>query len=139
MRTSNQRCSTPPTRRLTHEDPAPDERSPERHGVLTKPSRARSRVPEPSGGQGVADGEPISQDLDAESVDLARLAALLRRACGPSVLGAVVGRARLQDELARELGCSALMAQRLVDRMIDRDLIRQEVHRDGWVHWVVTI
>src|SRR5688572_24965634 len=115
MRTSNERCSTPPTRRLTHEDPAHDERAPERHGALAKPSRARSRVPEPKGGQRVADDVPISQDLNAESVDLARLAALLRRACGPSVVGAVVGRARLQDELARDLGCSALMAQRMID------------------------
>lgn len=80
----------------------------------------------------------MGQQMNSEDVDLSVLTASLRRACGPSVVGAVVGRARLQDELMRNLGCSTLMAKGLIDTMIRRGLIRQEVHRDGWVHWVVT-
>jgi hypothetical protein len=136
MRTSDERCSTPATRTLTGADPAHDDRSPERHRFR---AQARNPVPASIGGPGVAVDEAISHGLNAETVDLSRLAALLRRACGPSVVGAVVGRARLQDELTRHLGCSVPMAQSIVGTMIGRGLIRQEVHRDGWVHWVVTV
>jgi hypothetical protein len=79
----------------------------------------------------------VSQGFNPDSADLSTLAEVLRR--GPSVVGRVVGRARLQGELTRHLGCSALVAERLVDAMIRRGLIRQEVHRDGWVHWVVAV
>jgi hypothetical protein len=79
--------------------------------------------------------EPMSQDPDPESVDLATLVVVLRRTCGASVLGAVVGRTRLRDEITRHLDCSLLMAERIVDTMIGRGFIRQQVHRDGWVHW----
>lgn len=137
MRTSNERCSTPGTRIPTRAEPGNEGKSPERRGALATPSRGWSLVPDRTGGQVVAVGEPLGQGLSPESVDVSLLAALLRRACGPSVVGAVVGRARLRDELARQLGCSAPMAQGLIDAMVGRGLIRQEVHRDGWVHWVV--
>jgi hypothetical protein len=75
------------------------------------------------------------QALPLDGVDLSPLAEVLRR--GPSVVGRVVGRACLQGELSRHLGCSALTAERLVDAMIHRGLIRQEVHREGWVHWII--
>lgn len=78
----------------------------------------------------------MDQRMNPEDVELAALAASLRRAPSASVVGAVMGRARLQDELMRHLGCSAPVAKRLIDTMIRRGLIRQEVHRDGWVHWV---
>jgi hypothetical protein len=139
MRTSDERCSRPATRTLTGADPAHDDRSPERHRFRAQPPRARSLVPASIGGPEIAVDEAIRHGLNAETVDLSRLAALLRRACGPSVVGAVVGRARLQDELTRHLGCSVPMAQSIVGTMIGRGLIRQEVHRDGWVHWVVTV
>jgi hypothetical protein len=80
--------------------------------------------------------EPVSQCLEA--VDIPQLAGVLRRACGPSVVGAAIGRARLQDEVTRHLGCSAQTAEALLGTMISRGVIRQEVHRDGWVHWVIT-
>lgn len=72
-----------------------------------------------------------------ESIDLWLAAAVLRSACGSSLVGAVMGRASLRNELTRHLGCTPLMAKKLIDAMIDGGLIRQEVHRDGWVHWVV--
>jgi hypothetical protein len=75
---------------------------------------------------------------DPESVDLEVLKAVLRRVCGSSVAGAVMGRTRLRDEVTRHLGCSLLMGERLVDTMIGRGFIRQEVHPDGWVYWVVS-
>ena len=79
--------------------------------------------------------KPMIQDPDPESVDLAALVVVLQRTCGSSVLGAVVGRTRLRDEITRHLECSLLMAERIVDTMIGRGFIRQQVHRDGWVHW----
>ena len=75
--------------------------------------------------------------MNAED-SLSDLAASLDRAWGRSMVGAVMGRARLEEELIRHLGCSAVTAKGLIDTMIHRGLIRQEVHRDGWVHWVVT-
>lgn len=49
-----------------------------------------------------------------------------------------MGRTRLRDEVTRHLGCSLLMGERLVDTMIGRGFIRQGVHQDGWVDWVVS-
>jgi hypothetical protein len=77
----------------------------------------------------------MSQDPNPESVDLAALVVVLRRTCGSSVVGAVVGRTRLRDEVTRHLECSLLMAEAIVDTMIGRGFIRQRVHRDGWVYW----
>lgn len=73
--------------------------------------------------------------VDPESVDLAVLLDVLRQSLGSSVLGSVVGKTRLRDVVLGHLGCSLLMAERLVDTMILRGFIRQSVHRDGWVHW----
>jgi predicted DNA-binding transcriptional regulator len=72
-----------------------------------------------------------------EDVDLEVLKEVLRGLCSSSVVGAVIGRTRLRDEVTRHLGCSLLMAERLVDTMIGQGFIRQEVHPDGWVYWVV--
>jgi hypothetical protein len=79
--------------------------------------------------------DSMSEDVNPERVDLAELVLMLRRTCGPSVVGAAVGRTRLRDEVTRHLGCSRLTGDRLVDTMIGRGFIRQQVHRDGWVHW----
>lgn len=79
----------------------------------------------------------MSQDIDPEGIDLAVLIGVLRRICGESVAGAVIGRTRLRDEVARHLGCSLLMGERVVDTMIARGFIRQEVHSDGWVYWAI--
>jgi len=74
-------------------------------------------------------------DCNPESVDLVALKLALRARCGSSVAGAVIGRTRLRDEVARHLGCSLLMSERLVDTLIGRGFIQQQVHRDGWVYW----
>ena len=77
-------------------------------------------------------------DDSPEHVDLEAVKIVLRRVCGSSVVGAVIGRTRLRDEVARHLGCSLLMSERIVDTMIGRGFIRQQVHRDGWVYWVMS-
>jgi hypothetical protein len=79
----------------------------------------------------------MTSDLDPEAIDLATLAGALRRVCGPSVTGAVMGRTRLRDEVARHLECSQMMSEDLVDTMIARGFIRQQVHPDGWVYWSI--
>lgn len=69
----------------------------------------------------------MSETLDLENLDLAAVAAQLRDACGPVVVGEVVGRTLLRDEVARELNCSQLEAEMLTDTMISRGfLVRQE-------------
>jgi hypothetical protein len=77
----------------------------------------------------------MTRRLVAEEVDLAELARVLRAACGPSVVGAVVGRTLLRDEVARHLVCSQLEAETLVDTMVGRGfLVRtDEDGQDGWV------
>lgn len=79
----------------------------------------------------------MSQDMDPEGIDLAVLTSVLRRICGASVAGAVIGRTRLRDEVTRHLGCSLLMGETVVDTMINRGFIRQQVHPDGWVYWAI--
>ena len=79
----------------------------------------------------------MSQLLNPEAIDLATLTGVLHRICGTSVAGAVMGRTRLRDEVSRHLGCSQLMAEVLIDTMIGRGFIRQQVHPDGWVYWVI--
>lgn len=62
---------------------------------------------------------------------------MLRETCGPSLMGAIVGRTRFRDEVARHLGCSKLEAETLVDTMIGRGFLRREVARDGQVEWII--
>jgi hypothetical protein len=81
------------------------------------------------------DGHAMTQTFDLEGVDLAAMVSVLRRACGSSVMGAVVGRTRLRDEVTRQLGCSLLMGEMIIDTMISRGFIRQHVHAEGWVYW----
>ncbi|HTV21286.1 MAG TPA: hypothetical protein VMG12_21515 [Polyangiaceae bacterium] len=76
--------------------------------------------------------------LDVESVDLDAVKGMLKHLCGTSVAGAVIGRTRLRDAVARHLGCSLLMAEQLVDTMIARGFISQQVHPDGWVYWAIS-
>ena len=103
-------------------------------GAVGEPKTdAAMRVVDP----GVAP-EAVDRDaVDLAAADLEELRAVLRRACGASVARAVVGRIRLRDEIRRHLGCSALVAERLVDAMIGRGFIRQQVHREGWVYWAM--
>jgi len=84
------------------------------------------------------DSTSESNDVGLGNVDLQALRSVLRRACGTSAASAVMGRKRLRDEVVRHLGCSTLTAGRLVDAMVERGLIRQQVHRDGWVYWVMS-
>ena len=77
------------------------------------------------------------RDPDVASIDLAELTDVLKRAYGTSVAGAVVGRTRLRDEVTHHLGCSLLMGEAIIDTMVARGFLRQEVHPDGWVYWVM--
>ena len=79
----------------------------------------------------------MTRVLHPESLDLARLAELLREGCGPTLMGEVVGRTRLRDELVRHLDCSQLEAETLVDTMIGRGFIRRGVDRVGLIEWVI--
>lgn len=79
----------------------------------------------------------MNRNLNPETLDLARLADKLRKTCGPSSMGAVVGRTRFRDEVVRHLGCSQLEGETLVDTMIGRGFIRRQVARDGQVEWII--
>lgn len=79
----------------------------------------------------------MTRSIDPETIDLARLAAVLRGASGETVIGAVVGRTRLRDEVVRHLRCSQLEGETLVDTMIGRGFIRREVAGDGQVEWII--
>lgn len=79
----------------------------------------------------------MTRNIDPETLDLACLADVLREACGATVMGAVVGRTRLRDEVVRHLGCSQLEGETLVDTMIGRGFIRRTVDRDGQLEWSV--
>ena len=79
----------------------------------------------------------VTQYIDPEGIDLAVLTSVLRRICGGSVAGAVIGRTRLRDEVTCHLGCSLSMGETVVDTMITRGFIRQQVHHDGWVYWAI--
>jgi hypothetical protein len=75
--------------------------------------------------------------LDPESIDLATLSASLRRACGPALAGAVVGRTRIRDEVVHQLCCSELEGELLVDTMIGRGFIRRREHSGGQIEWLI--
>ena len=79
----------------------------------------------------------MARVLDLESLDLAVLAAVLSSACRPPIEGAVVGRTRLRDEVARHLGCSQLEAELVVDTMIGRGFIRRREHPGQPIEWLI--
>jgi len=82
----------------------------------------------------VLDGTSMTRRLVAEEVDLGELARVLRAACGASVVGVVVGRTLLRDEVARHVGCSQLEAETLVDTMVGRGfLVRTDDGQGGWL------
>jgi hypothetical protein len=137
MTTSDERCSTPAPRSVAHSEHGKEPSALERRRTRAPRAQSQGLILETTGIPVPVTAGAVSQGPSLEGVELSRLAEVLRR--GPSVVGAVVGRARLQGEVTHHLGCSALTAERLVDAMIRRGLIRQEVHRDGWVHWVVAV
>lgn len=61
--------------------------------------------------------------MDIEAIDLARVAAHLRRRSGGFVSGFVVGRTVLRDSVAELLDCSQLEAENVVETMIGRGFI----------------
>ena len=84
--------------------------------------------------------QPPTSTLDAfdpEAVDLAEVARHLRAACGSFVEGAVIGRTRLRDEVARQLECSQLASERLLDTMILRGFVKERRTSGGLVGWSV--
>jgi len=76
--------------------------------------------------------------FDPESVDLAALRSALEERCGAFVEGEVVGRTALRDEVARQVGCSVLDAERLVDTMVGRGFLRRQVTSDGRTGWATS-
>lgn len=73
------------------------------------------------------------QQFDPESVDLAVLAQQLVSALGAHVEGAVIGKTRLRDEVVRQLGCSLLEGEQVVDTMVARSfLVRVQSGAGGW-------
>jgi hypothetical protein len=62
--------------------------------------------------------------LNDEPTDLAELTEAIRSRVGDSVDGAVLGRTRLRDAAQDELGCSAIEADRIVETMALRGLVR---------------
>jgi hypothetical protein len=77
----------------------------------------------------------VSEPLELESVDLAKVAQHLMSACGGSVEGAVVGRTRLRDEVVGYLQCSQLEGEQVLDTMINRGFVVKRSEPDGCVHW----
>lgn len=64
-------------------------------------------------------------ELDPESIDLGEVArALAATLASVPLEGPVVGRTRLRDAAAEQLGCSQLQAEQIVDTMIGRGFIR---------------
>lgn len=80
----------------------------------------------------------MTSRLEPEQVDLAELVVALSCALGATVLGAVIGRTRLRDEVVRQLGCSQVEGEDLVDTMIERGLIARREHTGGVVEWVLS-
>lgn len=76
--------------------------------------------------------------FDPESVDLAALRGSLETACGAFVEGEVVERTRLRDEVARQLACSVLEAERIVDTMVGRGFLRRQTTSDGRTGWATS-
>ncbi len=79
----------------------------------------------------------MSQPFVPENVDLAEVAAFLRESCGKTVLGSIVGRTILCDEVVRRLECSLLDGENVVDTMISRGFIVQRETPDGDPQWVI--
>ena len=75
--------------------------------------------------------------FDAEQVDLANVAQMLRDGCGEFVEGNVVGRTRVRDLVAAHLGCSFLEAERVVDTMAGRGFIVEVEQPNGQAGWQI--
>ena len=73
--------------------------------------------------------------LDVEEVDLATLVDLIRARVGDQVDGAVLGRTRMRDAAQDALGCSLLEAERIVDTIVLRGLVRLERDPLGHATW----
>jgi hypothetical protein len=77
----------------------------------------------------------VSATIDVDRLDPGELTRQLRARLGPFVEGAVVGRTDMRDELVRQLDCSQLMAEQLVDTIILRGFVVQERTSDGRIGW----
>lgn len=75
------------------------------------------------------------QRFDPEAVDLRVLAQKLASDLGSVVTGAVVGRTRLRDAVVRDLACSLLEAEQVVDTMVGRGFLRMEEPASGLIWW----
>jgi len=79
------------------------------------------------------------QRFDPEAIDLAALVRHLHALVGPAVEGAVVGRTRLRDEVARHLGCSMLDAENIIDTMIGRGFLVRSDGDEAPPHWTLRL
>lgn len=76
-----------------------------------------------------------TQHFDPEQIDLAVLTRALRSAFDAPIEGAIVGRTAVRDAVARELRCSQLQAEQLVDTMIGRGFLARHEAPDGMTVW----
>ena len=79
----------------------------------------------------------MASRFDPETVDLAALTATLERRCGSFIAGPVVGRTLLRDQLVRELDCSELDAERLVDTLVGRGFVVRQESSTGQPGWAL--
>jgi hypothetical protein len=75
--------------------------------------------------------------FDPDLVDLAGLARHLDEAFPSAPMGSIVGRTQLRDEVARNLKCSLLEAEQMVDTMVARGYLFEQRELDGTVHWMI--
>lgn len=70
-----------------------------------------------------------------ESVDLSELSRSLRSSLGEVVVGEVVGRTVLRDEVIARYSCSMLEAERVVDTLIALGWVVRDQSLDGQTRW----
>ncbi len=75
--------------------------------------------------------------FDPETIDLQLMADQLCAALGQAVEGAVVGRTRLRDEVVRQVGCSQLEGELLVDTMVGRGFLVLQQAETASAHWMI--
>jgi hypothetical protein len=69
--------------------------------------------------------------FELEAIDLLALTRALRESCGVRVEGLVVGRTLLARAARTMLFCSELAAEQLVDTLVARGFVREEVDPEG--------
>lgn len=77
----------------------------------------------------------MTDRLDPEGIDLARLTRQLQDALVPPLEGDVEGRTRLRDAAVSILDCSQLEAEQVIDTMVSLGFLRTEHTEAGQTVW----